>query len=338
MNVKPKEEIDEVFITISIAKVDFQTDKENHTSLFKNFEKNINKKIVECHHVVMEFGDNNDNPHLHIYLKFKIPLNWTQINRLVKYPAKKSCNPLLWSKYSCKSKRARNVPYLLQCYQTKEKNHILLSEKNIDWKYMETQSNIWLKTNLHKLPLKLKHISIGQLPYRIKDFALHKKLVIKDYITFINVIEIMIQENKYNLFTMYRNSSLLRQTYNYIQILNKNKINYQTDYFINNDETIYDERPKVEQLSEKINLKQQCCRDIAKLELQIYNDKQFKNKIKKLVNKMSFCGVPPIKHQNIDTYDSHITKKQKCIYNFTNHVRSTQITENIIVQAMEIDG
>lgn len=141
---KKQEAIEAVFITLSICKVDFKTDKTNCLSMFESFKKNLEKfdksqnrkeqkKICDAYHIVMEYGATGDNPHLHIFIHFSKPLNWTQINRIVKNPVRKNVNPLLWSKYSCKSKIARNVPYLLTQYHRKEVAHELLAEHNIEW-------------------------------------------------------------------------------------------------------------------------------------------------------------------------------------------------------------
>lgn len=283
LNEEPTtERIESVFITISIAKVDFETDKKNHLDMFKAFSKNlekIDKKtkkiIVDEYHIVMEYGATGDNPHLHIYLHFTKTLNWTQINRIVKYPSKKVCNPLRWSRYSCKSKIARNVPYLLCKYLIKESSHTLLKEKNIDWISNQLLADKWIEENLHKLPLHLKHISISQLPYRILDYSKKINTTISNEKTFIKVIEDMIK-NKYNLFTMYRNNSLLKQTYSYIVLLQEKTFNYLPEYRIDNTEIYVSKLSLFKQIEEKQNEIITSSRELAKLQLKYYNEQKFK--------------------------------------------------------------
>lgn len=144
--------------------------------------------------------------------------------------------------------------------------------------------------NLHKLPLELKHISIGQLPYRIinyaKDEVLHQKLKLYDYITYIKVIEHMIQKGGYNLFTLYRNNSLLKQTYNYILVLQEKEFSYLEDYRINNKEELISSLSLEEQYNEAQNEITYLNRRKLKIEYEIYNKKVLK-KNKMLCNNIT---------------------------------------------------
>ncbi len=254
---KRKEEIYEVFITLSIGKTDFKTDKDNNLSMFKTFEKNLKKPKISAYCVVMEHGEHMDHPHLHIYMRFKSPQSHTQISRIVMQPAKKlimSINPALWSYNSCKSKKAGNSSLLLHNYFKKEQQYIMLTNNGIDWKKVCKKAETWLQDNLHKKPLNLKHISINTLPYYIHEYAKLNNLMITDRKEFILVIEHMIHNN-YNLFSLYRNSSLIRQTYNYVMIIRKNTINYLTDYNIHTHEYISPDMKlfEMKQILDKIN-------------------------------------------------------------------------------------
>lgn len=230
---KQKEELLQVFITFSLRKIDYDTDKKNCLSMFETIKKSINKKkeIVEQHLVVMEFGKDGNNPHLHLIIVFNRPLNWTQVNRMFKNPIKLNVNPLNWSKFSCRSKKIKNLSYLLDDYLSKDSKSILLSEYNIDWEYHKLQNDIYKSNNLHKEILQLKYINKNVMPHRIIAYAMWKELELDTVERYRNVIEIMYRDN-YNMSNLYMSNSLMKQTYNCICVLKKYEIDYRNDYNI----------------------------------------------------------------------------------------------------------
>lgn len=261
---KPKEEIKAVFITLSLRKIDFDTDKKNCFSMYETIQKRLDKKQdkIELYYIVMEFGKSGENPHLHIVLVLKENMNWTQINRIIKNPVMRSVNPLNWTKFSCKSKKAMNVEYLLDEYMNKEwvlvdgqlfrpghiPKSIKLKEYGIDWLKVKKTNDEWKKNNLHKKPLHLRYISKNTLPQRIMDYATWKNLPLNTLVEYITVIEIMYRD-KYNMSSLYMTSSLMKQTFNCIKVLQGANIDYNKDYYIHVNKRT--DEPKIDMTSDR---------------------------------------------------------------------------------------
>lgn len=245
---KPKEEIKGVFITLALRKTSLIDDIKTCTNMFEKVKQQLENKIhlkkIQEYFVIMEFGKTADKPHIHIVMMFKKPLNHTQIGRIIKYPVKRILNPLSYdsgdgkdSKW-CKTKICGNKSYLYQKYLKKESKdkRCITCQYNIDWIQAKKVNDAWLNDNLHKKILKLKYISKNTLPNRIIDYADWKQLPVNTLEQYVHIIEIMYRD-KYNMSTLYMSNSLMKQTYNCIQVLKGNKINYSHDYYINVDKT-----------------------------------------------------------------------------------------------------